>query len=78
MKVKELIEKLSQMDPEATVRFTYDYGDHCHTEVAQEITRLSNERVRYNEYVGDFALTRNVLEDGGEDYDEEECAVVLA
>jgi hypothetical protein len=37
MNVKELMEALSGMDPEATVHFAYNYGDHWRTTVAPEV-----------------------------------------
>jgi hypothetical protein len=50
MQVKELIEQLQEMNPEADVHFAYNYGDHWRTEVAPEVSRVDNGAVEYSEY----------------------------
>jgi hypothetical protein len=50
MNVKELIEQLECMNPEAEVHFAYNYGDHWRTEVAPKIDRVDEGVVEYSEY----------------------------
>jgi hypothetical protein len=50
MQVKELIEQLQDMDPEADVHFAYNYGDHWRTEVAPKVCRVDEGVVEYSEY----------------------------
>jgi len=50
MQVKELIEMLQGMDPEAQVHYAYNYGDHWRTEVAPKVGRVDEGAVVYSEY----------------------------
>ena len=50
MQVKELIEQLGCMDPEAEVHFAYNYGDHWRTEVAPKVDRVHQGIVEYSDY----------------------------
>jgi len=50
MKVRELIESLGYMNPEAEVHFSYNYGDHWRTEVAPKVGRVDEGVVEYSEY----------------------------
>ena len=50
MQVKELIEMLEGMNPEAEVHFSYNYGDHWRTEVAPKVDRVDEGAVVYSEY----------------------------
>jgi hypothetical protein len=50
MQVKELIEQLQDMNPEAEVHFAYGYGDHWRTEVAPKVDRVYTGAVVYSEY----------------------------
>ena len=50
MQVKELIEQLGCMDPEAEVHFAYNYGDHWRTEVAPRVSNVSEGVVKYSDY----------------------------
>lgn len=72
MTVKELIEKLSQFDEEAQVFFGYNYGDHGQTQVFQEIRRIDEKNLKYNDY---FRLNTEIDED--DVTDETESSVVL-
>lgn len=40
MQVRDLIEQLQQMNPDAEVHFAYNYGDHWNTEVAPEVNEV--------------------------------------
>ena len=50
MKVKDLIEQLGYMDPEADVHYSYNYGDHWRTEVAPAVGRIDEGAVVYSDY----------------------------
>jgi hypothetical protein len=50
MLVKDLIEALEGMDPEAEVHFSYNYGDHWRTEVAPEVEQVKRGYVGYSDY----------------------------
>ena len=76
MKVSQLIEQLGYMDKDAEVHFSYNYGDHWHTEVAPNVSQVDEGLVKYSEYhrmdklmdenemyeeEGDFEGTRRVV-----------------
>ena len=65
MLVKELIESLQYMDPEAEVHFAYNYGDHWRTEVAPKVGRVDEGVVEYSEY-------HRMDKIASEDYDDED------
>lgn len=50
MQVKELIEQLECMNPEAEVHFSYNYGDHWRTEVAPKVERVHQGIVEFSDY----------------------------
>jgi len=50
MLVKELIEQLECMNPEAEVHFAYNYGDHWRTEVAPKVERVHQGIVEFSDY----------------------------
>jgi hypothetical protein len=66
MQVKELIEMLEGMNPEAEVHFSYNYGDHWRTEVAPKVDRVDEGAVVYS----DYHRMDKMVEDNG-DFDEE-------
>jgi hypothetical protein len=66
MQVKELIESLKYMDPEAEVHFSYCYGDHWRTEVAPAVGRVDEGAVVYSDY---HRMDKLVEDDT--DFDEE-------
>lgn len=76
MQVFQLIEQLMDMDPNAEVHFSYNYGDHWRTEVAPRVGSVLEGVVKYSEYhrmdrlldeddmykeEGDFEGTRRVI-----------------
>ena len=76
MNVRDLIECLEGMDPEAEVHFSYNYGDHWRTQVAPTVDSVSEGLVKHSEYhsmdklmdedemyedEGDFEGTRRVV-----------------
>ena len=50
MQVKDLIEQLRSMNPEAEVHFSYNYGDHWRTEVAPTVDAVTEGVVKYSDY----------------------------
>ena len=50
MNVKELIEQLQSMNPEAEVHFTYNYGDHWRTKVAPTVDEVFEGLVKRSDY----------------------------
>ena len=50
MQVFQLIERLMDLDPNAEVHFSYNYGDHWRTEVAPKISQVSEGVVEFSEY----------------------------
>jgi len=66
MQVKELIEQLQDMDPNADVHFSYNYGDHWRTQVAATIDRVDEGHVEYSDY-----HRMDKLVDDEEVYDED-------
>ena len=50
MQVKELIEMLQDMDQDAEVHFSYNYGDHWRTKVAPKIANVEQGFVGYSSY----------------------------
>lgn len=66
MIVAELIEQLKRMDPDADVVFSYNYGDHWRTQVAQGVDNVDEGAVEYSDY---HRMDRMVEED--DCYDEE-------
>jgi hypothetical protein len=76
MQVFQLIEQLMDLDPNAEVHFSYNYGDHWRTEVAPKVGSVLEGLVKYSEYhrmdrlmdedemyedEGDFEGTRRVI-----------------
>jgi len=50
MKVSDLIERLREYDEDAEVHFSYDYGDHWHTNVAPKVTTVADYYVKHSDY----------------------------
>ena len=76
MQVFQLIEQLMDLDPNAEVHFSYNYGDHWRTEVAPKVGSVLEGLVKYIDYhrmdrlmdedemiedEGDFDGTRRVV-----------------
>ena len=76
MQVFQLIERLMDLDPNAEVHFSYNYGDHWRTEVAPKVDSVLEGVVKYSDYhrmdklmdedemiedEGDFEGTRRVV-----------------
>ena len=67
MKVRELIESLGYMNPDAEVHFSYNYGDHWRTEVAPKVSQVDEVLVAYSEY----HRMDKIVEEEDADMDEE-------
>jgi hypothetical protein len=68
MQVKELIEMLQGLDPEAQVHYAYNYGDHWRTEVAPKIDRVDVGSVVYSDY---HRMDKMVENEYDTEFDEE-------
>ena len=68
MQVKELIEMLQDMNPEADVHFAYNYGDHWRTEVAPRVGRVDVGSVVYSDY---HRMDKILDADGDCEFDDE-------
>lgn len=78
MLVRDLIEQLSSMNPDATVHFVYDYGDHSHTQVAPEVNSVEEGTVKYNSYVNDQAVVDQEYDFGEGDGDNQLVVLLQA
>ena len=78
MNVKELIEQLQSMNPEAEVHFTYNYGDHWRTKVAPTVDEVFEGLVKRSDYHGMDKLMdeSKMFEDEG-DYENTRRVVVI-
>lgn len=71
MKVRELIERLRCEDQDTEVMIAYDYGDHSHTTVAEDIGHIEELPIQYSEYFRRHTVTTD-------DEDEDEGDIVTA
>ncbi|MDX1370872.1 MAG: hypothetical protein R3321_00290 [Nitrososphaeraceae archaeon] len=74
MTVKELMEKLSQMDPNAPVYFAYDSGDYWGNQKAEEVYDVETGCIT-DYYKGGYQVATGDDED--EDEDDYIDAVIL-
>lgn len=74
MTVNELMERLSGMDPDTEVYFSYDYGDHSHTPAAIPV-----EDVEENVPLGKTAYSPSgeCIERDDDEIDEETKRVMV-
>lgn len=72
MKVAELIEELKQMDQDAEVHFSYNYGDHWRTQVAPTVDRVDVGAVKYSDYHRMHKVVEYDAEDDDTDYESVE------
>ena len=73
MQVFQLIEQLMDLDPNAEVHFSYNYGDHWRTEVAPKVGRVDEGAVVYSDY---HRMDKMVEDDGDCEFDDEGREVV--
>jgi hypothetical protein len=50
MKVSELIQELKNFPEDSEVHFSYNYGDHWHTQVAPEVSSVEEQTIKYSGY----------------------------
>lgn len=73
MTVQELISELKQMDQEARVHFSYNYGDHWRTQVAPRVRQVTEERVKHSAY-----HRMDMLVDEDDENEDREQVVVIS
>lgn len=73
MTVAELMRALESEDPEANVRFAYNYGDRANTIVAASVLYVEEVDVRHSDYVNNM----RVVEDEEDEKAGDKRAVVL-
>jgi len=73
MKVIDLIDMLKTFDEFTEVYFTYNYGDHYHTQVAQKVEQLNEGNVIYSEY---HSMDKVAVDD--EDNDKQTSAILIS
>lgn len=56
MKVKEMIELLECFEDDLEVRFQYDYGDHCHRQVAASCREIELGEIKHDSYIDGMAV----------------------
>ena len=76
MIVAELIEQLQNMNPDAEVHFSYNYGDHWRTKVAPTVDSVEEGVVKYSEYHR-MAKVVEYDDDNEEDNEEVQQVVIL-
>jgi len=69
--VRDLIEELEALNPDAKVVFACDYGDHCHTQQALPVTNV--RVIEDDEYLSESAYSQSgmALRERDEDDDED-------
>lgn len=67
MNVRQLIEQLQSMNPDAEVHYSYNYGDHWRTQVAPTVDRVEEGVVEHSSY---HDMDR-MVDDEDDMYDEE-------
>ena len=78
MQVKDLIEQLQSMNPEAEVHFTYCYGDHWRTQVAPTVDLVQEGLVKYSAYHSmDKLMDENEMHEDEGDYEGTRRVVVI-
>ena len=63
MLVKDLINQLSYMNPEAEVHYSYNYGDHWRTQVAPSVDSVEEGVVEFSDYHRMYKLADQDFED---------------
>lgn len=75
MKVKDLIEALSNMDEDAEVYYAYPAGDYWHTTIAGAVETLDEGYVKHSGYHEKMVVAD--AEDTDEDEDSPVYAVII-
>jgi len=66
MKVSELIELLQDMNEEAEVHFSYNYGDHWRTKVSPSVDEVYDGYIEYSDYHRMYKLIDEYSDDVGD------------
>jgi len=74
MLVKELIDQLSDMNPDAEVHFSYSYNDYWRTQVAPKVSSIETGFVVHSEY---HRLPKLIDLDNEDNEDNNEKEVVV-
>lgn len=72
MKIKDLIQALSRLDPEAPVYFAHPAGDYWRSTLASEVEKVSERRACHSDYHGTLKLVKH-----GEDTEGEEILQIV-
>lgn len=75
--VEDLIEELKHMPMDMEVRFTYNYGDHWRTQVAESVRSVDMGFVEYSDYHRMDKVVEPDYEDEMEDPKDSYKAVVI-
>ena len=78
MLVSELIEELQNMDPDAEVHFSYNYGDHWRTQVAPRVDSVDVGQVKYSDYHRMPKVVEHDYDDDDSTSDNEVQVVILS
>ena len=79
MQVFQLIERLMDLDPNAEVHFSYNYGDHWNTQVASTVDQVSVGIIKYSAYHNmDKLLDETEMHEDEGDFDGTRSVVVLS
>ena len=78
MLVSELIEELQNMDPDAEVHFSYNYGDHWRTQVAPKVDSVDVGQVKYSDYHRMPKVVEHDYDDDDSTSDNEVQVVILS
>ena len=69
--VKQLIERLTDLPPDALVVLTSDYGDHCHTEQALAVEDVEELTIREGAYSSSGWIVPEIDDEDEDDEDDE-------
>jgi hypothetical protein len=71
MTVGELRARLKDFDDDTPVLFSYNYGDHWHSQVASDIRDVCEDNVKWSEYHQMFKIPSSERDD------DDECTEVV-
>jgi len=74
MKVSELIEYLEDMNQDAEVHFSYNYGDYWRTKVTPSVNEVFDGYIKYS----DYHRMHKLVDEYSDDIDNARKVVVLS